>query len=105
MKTKDAVLSRVLVNLSHTAILAVLVLSASPARDVIAALPIPTSCQSDLDGANDQPGQKDITEFCVEPGLGTPFEIHSAANLDITGLSGSTRATSARCSTPTTTAG
>lgn len=52
------------------------------------ALPVPTSCQVDLDGPNDQPGQKDITRFCVDPGAGTPFELHTSASLDDAGLSG-----------------
>jgi hypothetical protein len=57
-----------------------------------AALPVPDSCQIDLDGANDQPGQRDITQFCVDPGVGTPFELHTSASLDIIGLSGSNTA-------------
>ena len=32
------------------------------------------SCQNDVQGANDVPGQKDLTRFCVEPGA-SPFEV------------------------------
>ena len=28
------------------------------------------NCQDDIDGANDQPGQKDVTQFCAEFGDG-----------------------------------
>ena len=31
-----------------------------------AALPAPEFCQKDIQSANDQPGQKDLTQFCVE---------------------------------------
>jgi hypothetical protein len=70
-------------------LVALLTIHALPAS---AALPVPTSCQIDIDGPNDDPGQKDITQFCVDPGLGTPFELHTSASLDITGLSGSNTA-------------
>ena len=28
----------------------------------------PGVCQADIDGANDEPGQKDVTQWCAEPG-------------------------------------
>jgi hypothetical protein len=57
---------------------------ASPAA---AALPTPTNCQSDVQGANDQPGQKDVTEFCVDIGS-SPFELYTSMSLDLETLPG-----------------
>ena|SRR5947208_1617999 len=58
-------------------------LVASPA----AAQPVFNSCQNDVDGPNDQPNQKDLTKFCVEPGTGV-FEIWTKWNWDEIVLSG-----------------
>jgi Cys-rich repeat protein len=49
-------------------------------------------CIVDVDGANDDPGQKDVTEFCSAIGAGTPYELHASASLDLTGLSGNNSA-------------
>ena len=35
------------------------------------------TCEEDIDGVNDQPGQKDLTEFCADAGDGSPFELHT----------------------------
>ncbi len=53
-----------------------------------AVLPIPTDCQSDVHGANDEPGQKDLTQFCAESGDNSPYELHTLWNWDIISLSG-----------------
>src|SRR5262245_31648629 len=45
------------------------------------------SCANDAQGANDQPGQKDLTRMCVAAGSGA-FELHTKWNWDITSLSG-----------------
>jgi len=45
------------------------------------------SCQNDVQGANDQPGQKDLTRFCVEPGT-SPFEVFTQWNWDLVTLAG-----------------
>src|SRR5262245_54066742 len=55
---------------------------------VWASLPVPTSCQDDLGGANDEPGQKDLTGFCVDVGNGSPFDLLTSLNFDIITLSG-----------------
>ena len=47
-----------------------------------AQLPVPTDCQVDVQGANDQPGQKDLTLFCVEGGDNGPYELHTLWNWD-----------------------
>jgi hypothetical protein len=53
-----------------------------------AALPIPTACQNDAQGANDEPGQKDITRFCVDDGPNTPYDLHTIVNADEIQISG-----------------
>src|SRR5437899_11641600 len=45
------------------------------------------SCANDAQGANDQPGQKDLTRMCVAAGSGV-FELYTKWNWDITSLSG-----------------
>ena len=62
--------------------------------------PTPTQCQVDVACANnqkengfcpnDQPGQKDLTQVCIDPGEPTaPYEIHSKWNWDeVNGFSG-----------------
>ena len=47
-------------------------------------------CLVDVDGANDDPGQKDVTQFCVGLGANDPFEIHATASLDLATISGGT---------------
>ncbi|MEL7592324.1 MAG: hypothetical protein AAGU17_13625 [Anaerolineaceae bacterium] len=47
---------------------------------------ISTDCFTDGDGANDEPGQKDLTKACIESASKNP--IHVTWNWDITGLSG-----------------
>ena len=47
-----------------------------------AVLPIPTDCQIDLQGANDEPGQKDLTQLCTDLGDNSPFELHTLWNWD-----------------------
>ncbi|HXC49429.1 MAG TPA: hypothetical protein VN634_00975 [Candidatus Limnocylindrales bacterium] len=44
--------------------------------------PVPESCQVDTGGANDRPGQRDVTEFCVEEADGSPFELYALTNSD-----------------------
>ena len=46
------------------------------------ALLVPTNCQVDPRGANDRPGQRDVTKFCVEQGDGSPYELHTIVDLD-----------------------
>lgn len=53
------------------------------------ALPTPANCQADPGGANDRPGQRDVTRFCVERGDGAPWELLAAIQLDETRVSGS----------------
>lgn len=47
---------------------------------------ITTDCFNDGDGANDEPGQKDLTKACIESASKNP--IHVTWNWDITGLTG-----------------
>src|SRR5438132_3043191 len=56
----------------------------------LAALPVPTHCQIDVGGVNDPPGdgQKDLTQFCVDTGNGSPYELNIKWSWDILGLSG-----------------
>lgn len=61
------------------------ILASTPAA---AQLPVPTSCQVDVQGANDQPGQKDLTQFCVDPGDNGPYELHTLWNWDLVTLPG-----------------
>jgi len=61
------------------------VLLTLPARAVP---PIPTACQNDLQGANDEPGQKDLTRYCADPGSGDPYEVHTLWNWDLVTLPG-----------------
>lgn len=49
-------------------------------------------CIVDVDGANDDPGQKDVTQFCVGLGQNQPFDVHAMASFDLTGLGGSNTA-------------
>ena len=58
-------------------------LAAPPA----AAQPVFNSCQNDVQGANDVPGQKDLTRFCVEPGT-SPFEVFTQWDWDLVTLPG-----------------
>ena len=51
-----------------------------------------TRCIVDVDGANDDPGQKDVTQFCVGLGKNDPFDVHAMASFDLTGLDGSNTA-------------
>src|SRR5437867_8971114 len=44
-------------------------------------------CANDAQGANDVPGQKDLTRMCVAPGSG-PYELYTRWNWDITSISG-----------------
>jgi hypothetical protein len=64
-----------------------------------AELPIPSQCQIDVgcgspkkeNGAcpNDEAGQKDLTQFCVDPGENDPYDLHSKWNWDeVNGFSG-----------------
>src|ERR1043166_1567037 len=39
-------------------------------RSAFAQLPAPAFCDTDAQGANDQPGQKDLTQFCIDFGTG-----------------------------------
>jgi hypothetical protein len=61
---------------------------------VVAASPMVASaqCQNDVDGANDQPGQKDITRLCLTPGDGLPHEWEVTANWDEIQLTGANTA-------------
>src|SRR5512139_2806116 len=49
-------------------------------------------CIVDVDGANDDPGQKDVTQFCSAIGAGDPYELHASASLDLTSLGGNNSA-------------
>ncbi|HET9062892.1 MAG TPA: hypothetical protein VFO62_06350, partial [Candidatus Binatia bacterium] len=49
-------------------------------------------CIVDVDGPNDDPGQKDVTQFCSAIGAGDPYELHASASLDLTNLSGNNSA-------------
>lgn len=51
---------------------------------------ITTDCFDDADGANDEPGQKDLTRGCIESASREP--VHVTWNWDITGLSGANSA-------------
>ena len=46
------------------------------------------NCQTDVQGANDQPGQKDLTQFCAELGDFFPFDLHTLWNWDLVSLPG-----------------
>lgn len=50
----------------------------------------PDDCSIDADGANDEPGQKDLTKGCIESASREP--VHVSWNWDITGLSGNNSA-------------
>ena len=45
-------------------------------------------CYTDVDGANDYSGQKDVTAFCSGLGTGAPFELHTSVSLDQAGSTG-----------------
>jgi hypothetical protein len=62
-----------------------LVILAGPA---MAVLPLLDDCQPDIQGANDENAQVDLTQFCVEPGSGN-IELYTAWDWDETALSGS----------------
>jgi len=53
-----------------------------------AQLPVPTSCQVDVQAENDEPGQKDLTQFCVDSGDNSPYELHTLWNWDLVTLPG-----------------
>src|SRR5690242_13920973 len=53
---------------------------------------VASHCIVDVNGANDVPGQKDVTEFCSGMGDGSPFDLIATANFDLTSLSGSNTA-------------
>jgi len=55
-------------------------------------LPVPTNCQPDVDGANDQPGQKDVSQYCIDVGDGSPYELIVSTNWDNTTLTGNNTA-------------
>jgi Cys-rich repeat protein len=55
---------------------------------VMAAPAAAMRCIVDVDGANDDPGQKDVTQFCVGLGDNDPFDVHATASLDLTALDG-----------------
>ena len=67
----------------------VVLTGAAPAQAVI---PVPTNCQNDVDGANDQPGQKDVTRYCTDIGNGSPYELLTISNWDNTTLTGNNTA-------------
>jgi hypothetical protein len=71
---------------------AVALTCALTASAALAAIPIPTNCQNDVDGANDQPGQKDITRFCFDLGDSSPYELLALTNWDETKLTGANTA-------------
>jgi hypothetical protein len=58
------------------------------AAEAAAVLPVPTDCQNDVLGANDQPGQKDLTKFCVAAGNGSPYDLYTKWNFDEQNISG-----------------
>ena len=62
-------------------------LLAGPAPAVAGHLPVPSDCQSDVDGANDQPGQKDLTQFCAAAGTSS-IELNTKWNWDLETLPG-----------------
>jgi hypothetical protein len=78
--------SRLGAAISRTAILlAMLLVSlASPAAAVV---PPFNGCQNDVNLANDESGQTDLTQFCVEPGSGN-FELYTRWSWDEVSLSG-----------------
>jgi hypothetical protein len=53
-----------------------------------AVLPVPTDCAIDAGGANDAVGQSDLTKYCANLGDGSPYELHTISNIDVTSLSG-----------------
>src|SRR6185503_11837360 len=55
--------------------------------EAAAVLPVPTTCQNDVLGANDQPGQKDLTKFCAAAGS-SPYELYTKWNWDEQNISG-----------------
>ncbi len=64
-------------------------LSIAPSRSVASdttttlTAPDPQDCLTDVQGADDEPGQKDISEFCEAAGLGgADFELHASWNFD-----------------------
>lgn len=59
---------------------------------VTAAPAAATRCIVDVDGANDDPGQKDVTQFCVGLGEDEPYDVHALASYDLTALGGSNTA-------------
>src|SRR5947208_541323 len=58
----------------------------------VAASPTPSlaavQCTPDLQGAMDEPGQKDLTEFCIAPTAAAPFDFVVSWNWDDTVFSG-----------------
>lgn len=50
-------------------------------------LPTPTDCQDDIQGADDETGQGDLTQFCVAVGE-DPYELHTKWNWDDTTIPG-----------------
>ncbi len=61
-------------------------------QSAFASLPSPGGCQNDVDGANDEPGQKDVTRTCVGQGDGLPYDVIVSANWDETKLPGNNTA-------------
>jgi hypothetical protein len=57
------------------------VLSA-PSAAVAVDGPIPEECVTDVQGADDEPGQKDLSKFCEVPGTGGVFELQASWNFD-----------------------
>lgn len=76
--------------LSGSAVFALVVFLCAP--PALAALPVPSNCQNDVDGANDQPGQKDVTRYCTDLGDGSPYDLLTLSNWDNTTLTGNNTA-------------
>src|SRR5690349_14467438 len=45
-------------------------------------------CTPDLQGAMDEPGQKDLTEFCLDPAAAVPFDFVVSWSWDEPGFPG-----------------
>lgn len=52
------------------------------------ALVRPANCQDDTRGANDRPGQRDVTRFCIDDSAESPWEMYSLVNMDDIRVSG-----------------
>lgn len=56
-----------------------------------AILPVTPDCLSDAGGANDSPGETDLTQSCAVAADGAPYELDTVSSLDLARLDGAAR--------------